>query len=800
MRIRLIRVSRFWIILKRIIFQQKQNMKNLLSVLFLLLAFPLLILAQKPFNVVIISDGQAAEQTVLEQSIKAEIKALLGTSYDVNFTEIFTDGDIEKAKKEVQTIYQQQTADVLIGTGIVTSRLLANQKNYPLPTIAAINLNNQSSDNHSGISNYTFIQSPFDIKKDLETLVEISKGKKITVLVSPILETLDFDFKNYLSTLTDAALEIVALNDNPQITLNAIGENTNAVYLMSPLARYSATQTKDLLDGITAKKLPCFSLLDNPTLNYGGYATYSSSENLQKIQRRIALDIAKIAEGKNPKDFPTKIETFTKQLIINMETVNKTGVYPSWDILGRATLININKADTDRKISLKSAIAEGLENNLEYKVAKHQTEIVGKDVALAKSNYLPQLEASTMGLFLDENTVNSSFGTKGTFNWTATASASQLILSEPALANITIQKLLLDRQQSVEEQSKLDVILDVAVSYFNYRQVLALTELQNENVNVKSKNLNIAINKEKVGYSGASDVYRWETELALAKVDYNAANAQLKSVQYQLNQILNRSVKEDFIIADDDFTKNIAAIFDERFLELISNQSDFRQFADFMVLEAMKNLPEIQQIDLAIKSQERLLQSNKRAFYMPTIAAVADYNYPISVVNAGEPLSIPGVIELSPDPFPSWNAAIVVQIPIFSGGSRKHQAQKTEIGLYQLQDQQADVRNKLELQIRANMERLNMSYNNLKLSRTAADAAKKNVAIVENLYREGQVNVTTLVDAQNALLGAEINATNTTYQFMIDFFAFERSTGNYMSLETETQRSELLQRFIQFKK
>ena len=86
---------------------------------------------------------------------------------------------------------------------------------------------------------------------------------------------------------------------------------------------------------------------------------------------------------------------------------------------------------------------------------------------------------------------------------------------------------------------------------------------------------------------------------------------------------------------------------------------------------------------MAIKAHKRLLQSNKRAFYTPTIAAVADYDYPITIVNPGEPLPIPG-IEINPNP--KWNAAVVVQIPIFSGGSRKHQAQKTEIGLYQLQE------------------------------------------------------------------------------------------------------------------
>ena len=136
-------------------------MKNTTLIPFFLLLFPFLTFAQKPFKVVIISDGQAAKQNGLEEPLETEITALLGTNYELNFTKIFTNGDIEKAKKEIQQVYQQGTADVLIGTGIVTSRLLSKQKTYLLPTIAAINLNNQSSGNRSAISNYTFIQSPF---------------------------------------------------------------------------------------------------------------------------------------------------------------------------------------------------------------------------------------------------------------------------------------------------------------------------------------------------------------------------------------------------------------------------------------------------------------------------------------------------------------------------------------------------------------------------------------------------------------------------------------------------------------
>jgi outer membrane protein TolC len=61
------------------------------------------------------------------------------------------------------------------------------------------------------------------------------------------------------------------------------------------------------------------------------------------------------------------------------------------------------------------------------------------------------------------------------------------------------------------------------------------------------------------------------------------------------------------------------------------------------------------------------------------------------------------------------------------------------------------------------------------------------------------VDIITLVDAQNALLGAQINATNSIYQFMIDYFSLQRSTGNYTFLATEAQRAQFLQRFLNFK-
>ena len=173
-----------------------------------------------------------------------------------------------------------------------------------------------------------------------------------------------------------------------------------------------------------------------------------------------------------------------------------------------------------------------------------------------------------------------------------------------------------------------------------------------------------------------------------------------------MNEPLNRPIDEVFAIESSENISQFLEELDQLFVSLIQDQASFKQLADFMVKEAQQNLPEIQQIQLAIAAQERLLKSNQRSFYMPTLAFGANYDYPIATVNPGAPLPIPGV-EINNNP--TWNAAFNVSIPLFAGGAIKLEKQKTEVGLYQLQAQQKDVNNLLDLQFRANWEKVNAS-------------------------------------------------------------------------------------------
>lgn len=757
--------------------------------------------AQQTFKVAIVSDAAEQGGHFFERAIKAEISALLSAQYDLSFTEVYTNGDINAINQEIAGIYNKKQVDVLVGVGVFSSKIIADQSTFPIPSIATIQLINEDSTDTllpnrvSGIPDFTYINSPFNVVEGINALKEICRCTKLAVLTHPNLSAIELSNEDIYS-VTDTEIAWIGLEPDLSGTISKIPDDVEGVYVLSPLTNYSSEEIKVFFDGLIQRELPSFSLLDVPTLEQGAYAAFAVSDNLNKIPRRIAINIEKITEGKNPKDFPVDIESFTDQLVVNMETANKIGKYPNWTLLDDALLVNINKPNTTRVLSLKAAIAEGIQNNLGYQIETKQTQISANDVSLAKSNYLPQLDIESTGFFVDSNTVNSSFGILGSFNWTAGASFSQLILSEPALANIAIQKLLFESQQKTQQQSELDVILEVAQRYFGYMQVLAVSELQNNNIKAVNQNLAIAKNKEKVGYSGASDVYRWQTELDLAKTDLYATNAQLKAAGYQLNETLNRPIDEVFAIESSESIGQFIEELDQIFISLIQDQLSFKKFADFMVNEAQQNLPEIQQIQLAIAAQERLLKSNKRSFYLPTVGFGATYDYPIATVNPGDPLPIPGV-EINNNP--TWNAAFKVSMPLFAGGSRKFEKQKTEVGLYQLQDQQKEVNNLLELQVRANMELVNASYNNIRLTKSAAEAAEKNIEIVLDLYQSGQVDVITLVDAQNSLLGAQINATNAAYQFMLDFFALQRSIGTYTFLATQAQRAAFLQRFLNFK-
>ncbi len=779
-------------------------MKSLLPIFLSLFCWQTLIISQsRDIGIAIISDNDVEENRWFESEIKSEIKDLLGSQYNLIFIDLPSSSDLNQTQTNINQAFSDPKIDVIIGAGVQVGNLLAKQKRFIKPSISSLIIDNElqnipkTAEGISGIDNFTYILSPFDLLRDVNTLHEILPFKKLGIVGGDAIRENILDVNTFYNKLLknhDTEYAFIPLNGSVNDILNSIPDEVDAIYLLPVYEDLEEEDFKLFFNGLAEKQLPCFSLLSDPFLEFGAYAAYDSEPTLQKIPRRIALNVSKILENVNASTLPVELKSYSENLIINIKTVNKTNVFPSWQILTQATLINVNDVDTDRVINLKSCIAEALNNNLNLKIAQKETQLVERDVAIAKSNYLPQIDLSSTGVLIDENSAEFSFGTKGEFTWSAGGNLSQLILSEPALANIAIQKLFLETQQYSQDAAELDVVLNVAEAYFGILQAEAFVKIQRENVAVTRKNYDIALAKEAVGYAGTTDVYRWESQLALNKIDLNDSYARLKQVSFNLNQILNRPIKEAFLTDDsnDSDTDHFEAYMDV--LKLIDNPSQMENYADFLVSEAFNNLPEIKQLEKTIEAQNRQLLSNKRAFYLPTISLNGQYDHDLKRIGV-KPL--PG--QEVPEILPKWNTAIGLQLPVFQGNRRNKEKQQTEIQILQTQDNLFDLRNRLELQVRSNLETARASFSNLILSTEAAQASRKNFEISQNSYQQGLLNVTSLIDAQNATLQSDLNVTTAKYQFLLDFMNIERAIGKYYFLLPTSEQEAFFQRYIQFR-
>jgi len=228
-------------------------------------------------------------------------------------------------------------------------------------------------------------------------------------------------------------------------------------------------------------------------------------------------------------------------------------------------------------------------------------------------------------------------------------------------------------------------------------------------------------------------------------------------------------------------------IFADERMVFIDDYGSLDIFSDFLVNYARQNLPELAQIDLGIKVQERLELSRKRALYLPTLAMSGSANRAVGRYDIPE--GLPPV-----DVATTWDVGLGLSYPVFQGNNRRKLIEQSKLSVLQLQDTRKNTENQLELLIRANLENVGASYSRMELAQTAANASRKNYEIVQDAYSAGQANITTLIDAQNNALATELQSYNAVYTFILDFLNLERSVGYFNFLASPEEKTIFFQK------
>lgn len=768
----------------------------IVTVLCLVISLPIV---GQTFGVGIVKDASEGELQLLSNQIKAEIEALTKGRNNVAFYEKGAGWQKEKSGEYLLDFMSNPDVDLIVTVGLLSSDVAAELSDFPKPVIAATVLDTDlqrlpvTSTQTSGVQNFSYVESPVDVRKDLQAFSDLFNASNVSVVMPGKL----YNELDYIRSLIETAgndMEISFVPVEPEASSDVVlPDNTDAV-VMLPMTGHSKDDIQRLFSRFNSGGIPSLGIKGTDYLELGATVTYTPRFSFLQMARATATRIVQVIEGVNLSQIAVTANDETRRLVVNMESVRQINRFPAWDGLKNAVLMNVDKMSGE-ELGLHEAISLALENNLQGRITDSDLLMARQDVKIARSNVLPSVDVSGSAVPLSENLVEASMGQRGEFTVTGSASLKQVLYSEEAFANIAIQKLAAENVRQSNRETMLGIVADVVEAYVNVLYGRNNLRIQNENLNANLQNLEIAESRKQEGSASVSDVNRWESEVNLSRMDYNDADAAYKSAMYRLNQLLNRPVSRPVPVPESVDLLKLVVEHQELMSQCFDDPLITERYADFLIEQMHLNSPELMKIRTAGDIAERKRKLYVRKSYLPEVAlgAGADQAFVREGTIRNPQLPVPE----PPDDI-TWNVGVSMSFPLFEGGKRKNELRRTMLEQEKIEWQTEELITNMQTGIRSTVQQLQASFKDLELSENAARAAEENFEMVQDAYAQGAVGVVELVDAQNMKVRTKTLAANARFRYLLNYVDAEKLQGDFSFLKDAEGHQEYVESLVQF--
>ncbi len=727
----------------------------------------------------VVLDGPAGRQIFTSAAIEREIAnvaspdAEIVLPRDLRFT---GDWSAAGATAALERALADRDVDVVLTLGILTSQQAARLTALPKPVIAPLVIDPVLQGyplalGRSGRRNFTYVADFQSVANEVRAFHQIVGFRHLVALVDESLISALPQLGGKATELAAALnvrIDVVRVGADVDAALASLPAGADAVYV-TPL-RFDETQVSELAAGLVARKLPTFSVVGRSEVEAGLLMTTGGAErDTERLARRVAIMIQRIAAGENPATFDVSFPT-SQRLVINMRTARDIGFSPRWQFLADSEQLNVDDGGA-QPLTLLGAMRAALDANpgLAASVARAGSAV--DDVGIARSNLLPQLSASATRTRIDADRANPQIQAEDTTS--AGLSFSQVVYSERAWAGYSIAKSLAAAAEQGQRADMLDTLNDAAAAYLNLLRAKAVESVRKRNVENTRRNLETSRVREEVGLGGRSDYLRWVAQLARDKQSLLASESQRRQAETEVLRILHRPATPGIDAAESGLDDPLGLVSSKRTQSFLETPAKWAVFMEYAVATALENAPEIAQARAVVDARQRALVSAHRSYYLPDLALVTSASKFTDKSGAGS-LQTPG----APDD-ESWSLSLQASIPVFTGGLRGAERSQARHELRASEAERASATDGVEARTRAVLHRTASSWPSIDLSREAAEAADENLAMVSDAYARGAVTVTDLIDAQEAALSAGLAATDAKYGFLIDFVSVLRTMGEF---------------------
>jgi HAE1 family hydrophobic/amphiphilic exporter-1 len=275
-----------------------------------------------------------------------------------------------------------------------------------------------------------------------------------------------------------------------------------------------------------------------------------------------------------------------------------------------------------------------------------------------------------------------------------------------------------------------------------------------------------------VGASAPLDILQPRVQIATAEQQLIAAVANVRSAEDRLRQLMNLPPADwDRPIIPTD-TVSYAAV------DIDLNAA---------VAQAHRLRPEVKENQLTTATR-RITYQYARNQVLPRVDANAGYN----LSGGAGRLTQNGVVtqdtgftdatkQILRNDFPGWNVGLTIGVPIFNTTARAEE-RRAKLDLQQSQVIEAQTRQNIEVDVRSTARAIDTAAKEIVASKTARDAAEKNLDAERKRYENGMATNFEVLQIQQQLSDARASELQALVGYAKAVAAFHHSVGDLLDL------------------
>lgn len=347
-----------------------------------------------------------------------------------------------------------------------------------------------------------------------------------------------------------------------------------------------------------------------------------------------------------------------------------------------------------------------------------------------------------------------------------TTYTTQLTLQQPIfnggkiLLGHQIARLATSQTQATLQSAKNNLEYSVTEIYLNILRIQDVIEISRRSLTSSEAQLKKVTEMYNVGAARKSDVLQWQVQVENNKIALNVVENSLSVLLSSWRNILGLQEGEETPLPEpialnqyDSEIESYAVLSKEEQEILLQN----------VLAETEKNSADIRALRLAENMTKKSYQLAKTDF-LPTFNLQYTYQF-----ENDDKLNFDDAAGME-----YWNIAAVASLPIFQSGKNYTNLRRSKYEYKKTQLELADTRDQILIGAENSFYSLVTNAKSVSSNSLALESAQENYKIINDLYEQGMVTNTELIDAEIMLFNGEMGLISAYYDYILAKYNLEK--------------------------